>query len=68
MRPIAMTLSKLPLTSGTEETSEHTPTVSLVLAYAAMVPLAVGATADIGRDRRAIEATGKPVSELGSAR
>lgn len=26
------------------------------------------ARADIGRDRRAIEATGKPVSELGSAR
>lgn len=42
-----MSLSDRHLTDGTESTKEHTPPLSLLLAYAAMLPMAVGAAGSV---------------------
>ena len=49
-----MNLSSTHLTDGEEDPKAHTPALSLLLAYAAMVPIAMGTAASLvlDRDRR----------------
>ena len=49
-----MTLSSMPLTDGEEDPKTRAPAISLLLANAAMVPIALGAAASLlsGNDRR----------------